>query len=91
MITKELIYEVIDFCNTFINIKNIGYKFTYIGSEDIIILDFKIWSFDEYGFISKTIVNLQKRIHNEDDFIEIKKDIIKNYEEQLPKLLEQLK
>lgn len=91
MITKELICDVINFCNTFINVKNIGYRFTYIGNKDVIILDFKIWSLDEDGSISETIINLQKRIHNEHDFIEIKNNIIKNYEEQLPMLLEQLK
>ena len=83
MITKELICDIIDFCNTFLNVKNVGYRFTYIGNGDFIILDFKIWSVDEDGFIYKTISNRQKRIYDENDFIEIKKDIIENYEKEL--------
>lgn len=83
MITEKLILDIIAFCNTFINVKNVGWRCSYIGNTNTIIFDFKIWSLDENGFMYETISNCQKYINNENDFIEIKNDIIKNYKKEL--------
>ena len=79
MVSKQLILDIVAFCNIFIDIKNIEWRCAYIGNTNTIIFDFKIVSLDKENSMHKTISNRQKYINNEHDFIEIKRAIIKNY------------
>ena len=84
MITKELIHNVVTFCNNYIDNNNIIIN---IGKyPNRLNVSFNIWTVSEI-YINDLIGFIKGSIYNEKDFIEFKQQVL----EKLPKLLEQLK
>lgn len=84
MITKKLLHDIITFCNSYIDNKNILF---YIAKYPCFIsIEIEVWTVlnnvidDKRGGISENI-------HNEKEFIKFKETVLN----QLPLLLKQVK
>lgn len=84
MITKKLLHDIITFCNSYIDNKNILFSITKYPC--FISIDVEVWKVlndaidDRKGGISENI-------HNEKEFIKFKETVLN----QLPLLLKQVK
>lgn len=85
MITKQLMHDIITFCNNYIDNDNILISVTKYPT--FLSVDLTVWTLTNKKNIDTSIGKIPKYINNEEDFIEFKQEVL----EQLPKLLERLK
>lgn len=84
MITKQLMHDIITFCNNYIDNKNIIISITkYTRFIDVTI---SVWSITN-GVIDKNIGNINSYIEDIDAFNKFKEKVLN----QLPLLLKQVK
>lgn len=84
MITKQLMHDIITFCNNYIDNKNIILSITKYSTY--LSINFNVWTTNN-DVIQNCIGSLFSYIYNIDDFKYFKQKILK----ELPKLLEQVK
>lgn len=84
MITKQLMHDIITFCNNYIDNKNIILSITKYSTY--LSVSFNVWTISD-NTLQKCIGSVLSYIHNIDDFKKFKEKVLK----ELPKLLEQLK
>lgn len=84
MITKQLMHDIITFCNNYIDNKNIVISIS--KCPNALNITFSVWTINN-GFMQNCIESVFSYINDIDDFKNFKQKIL----EKLPKLLEQLK
>lgn len=85
MITKELMHNIITFCNNYIDNKYIIFTVTkYSKFVDVTI---NVWTIDNHYMIDKNIGTINSYINNIDDFKKFKEKVLN----QLPLMLKQVK
>lgn len=85
MITKQLIHDIITFCNNYIDNKYIIFTVTkYSKFVDVTI---NVWTINDKGFIQDCIGTVNSYIGDIDDFKKFKEKVLN----QLPLLLKQVK
>lgn len=84
MTTKQLMHNIITFCNNYINNENV--LFSIDKYPNFISVDVSVWKL-HCGAISHQIGRIDKYIHNEDDF----HNFIDKVTNELPELLEKIK
>ena len=85
MITKKLIHDIITFCNNYIDNKNIIFRMAKFPEYIYISVD--VCKLCKNNVIDCCIGRIEDYIHNKEEFIKYKQEVLN----QLPKLLEQLK
>lgn len=84
MTIKQLMHNIITFCNNYIDNKNVIFSITKYPTY--IDVRFSVWTIKE-GYINTHIGTINKTVNNENDFNNFKNKVIN----ELPELLEQLK
>lgn len=85
MFTKKLMHDIITFCNNYVDNDNI--VISVDKYPNFIVIDFGVWKLSNEKRIDIFIGRIDKSIHNEEEFIKYKQQVL----EELPKLLELLK
>ncbi len=85
MITKQLMHDIITFCNSYIDNKNIIISITKYSK--FIDVGINVWTINDDGFIDKNIGTINSYINDTNDFKKFKEKVLN----QLPLLLTQVK
>lgn len=85
MITKQLMHDIVTFCNNYINNKHI--IFSIVKYSTFIDVSINVWSINNKGFIENNIGTINSYVSDIDDFKKFKQKTLK----QLPLMLEQAK